>query len=121
MGTSKDILIDEINSLTEKNKELKQKIYTNSIPEPFMTKGEINEFEEAKKLIINNRNQKVKDAIYDMSFYSNQFNVLDIHLPESKKETDWHFNNSLKSLKNAAKELLENLELLNKNKEIKDQ
>lgn len=81
------------------------------IPTPFMTKKEIKEFSE--KLMINNRNKKVKDAIYDMSFYSNQFNVLDIHLSETKKETDWHFNNSLKCLKEAAKSLIENLEILN--------
>ena len=119
MGTSKDILIDEINSLTQKNKELKQKIYTNSIPEPFMTKGEINEFEDAKKLIIENRNKKVKDAIHEMKYYSDRYNVLDLHLPESKKKTDWHFNNSLDSLKEAAIKLLENLELLKENKNIK--
>ena len=87
------------------------------IPAPFMTEKEIKEFKEAKKLIMDNRNQKVKYAIYDMSFYSNQFNVLDIHLSEIKKETDWHFNNSLKCLKGAAKSLLENLELLNDKKE----
>ena len=87
------------------------------IPTPFMTEKEIKEYNLLKKSIIENRGQKVKDAIYDMNFYSNQFNVLDIHLKEYQKETDWHFNNSLQCLKGAAKSLLENLELLNDKKQ----
>lgn len=90
----------------------------NQIPEPFMTEGEILEFEQAKKEIIKRRNEKVKDAIYDLKYYSDKYNVLDTHLPEEDKAKSWQFNNSLESIKEAAKSLLENLELLNnKNKE----
>ena len=98
-------------------KTLEKKINTNSIPEPFMTEGEKKEFEQAKEIIINNRHKKVKDAIYDLKYYSDKYNVLDMHLPDEDKKKSWHFNNSLESIKEAAKSLLENLELLNNKKE----
>lgn len=91
----------------------------NQIPEPFMTEGEKLEFEQAKREIIKRRNEKVENAIYDLKYYSDKYNVLKTHLPEAEKEKNWQFNNSLESLKEAAKELLENLELLN-NKKQKD-
>jgi uncharacterized protein YnzC (UPF0291/DUF896 family) len=87
------------------------------IPTPFMTEKEIKEYNLLKKSIIENRTKKVKDAIYNLKYYSDRYNVLDLHLPEKEKQQSWHFNNSLESIKEAAKSLLENLELLNNKNE----
>jgi len=98
-----------------KVKEQEQNIM--EIPSPFMSEKEIKEFEDVKLTIIENREKKVKDAISNLNFYSNKYTVLDYTLDHSLKGNDWHFNNSLKSIIQAAKDLLENLELLSNKKD----
>jgi len=86
---------------------------TLDIPEPFMTDGEKNEYEQAKKIIQNSRKQKLENAIYDLHFYSQKRTVLETHLPETEKINNWDYNNCLERLLESSKTLLETYKKLN--------